>query len=168
VRRPVVIAVDHGGAERMRELWHDLNTFLAFVRGDVLPTVERALGLTPDPTGYFVGGASMGGLASLAALARHPSWIRGAMAMSPSCWFVPKEIRRELALARFEGGSRIYLDVGHRESDRMVLEAERVAGRLARRLPDKQFMWRPDRRGAHREIDWRRRLPKALRFLFRR
>jgi hypothetical protein len=32
---------------------------------------------------------------------------------------------------------------------------------------DDRLMFRPDSRGAHNEASWRRRLPKALRFLYR-
>lgn len=30
----------------------------------------------------------------------------------------------------------------------------------------RQLLWRPDQRGSHNERAWRRRLPKALRFLY--
>ena len=50
----------------------------------------------------------------------------------------------------------------------MVHEAQQVASILEERLDASRLMWRPDRRGKHREPDWKRRLPKALRFLLRR
>lgn len=166
VRRPVIVAVDHGHAQRIRELWEELDPFLAFVRGEVVPRVEQQLGLRFDPGARVIGGASMGGLASLAAIARHPDWLQGAMAMSPSAWFVEGAIRSELAHAPLPRAARLYVDVGYRESQAMVRESERVARLLARRVGDERLMWRPDRRGKHREQDWGRRLPKALRFLF--
>lgn len=150
----------------MRELWHDLDAFLAFVRHGVLPEVEHRLGARASRR--FVGGASMGGLASLAAIARHPTWFDGAMAMSPSAWFVEGAITRELAHAPLAPHAKLYVDVGHRESEKMVRESQRVARLLAARVEPHRLMWRPDRRGKHREIDWRRRLPKALKFLFRK
>jgi hypothetical protein len=52
----------------------------------------------------------------------------------------------------------------------MVREAHRAASILEQtlRAPSAQRLFRPDRRGKHREPDWRRRLPKAMRFAFRR
>jgi predicted alpha/beta superfamily hydrolase len=88
--------------------------------------------------------------------------------MSPSAWVVPGELHQTLRHARLHAGTRIYLDVGERESERMVREARHVAHWLERHLPASHRMWRPDKRGKHREADWRRRLPKALRFMFRR
>ncbi len=167
IRRPVLVAIDHGGVERTRELWQDLDSLLRFVTAHVLPEVEDRLRLRFDPRARVIGGSSLGGLASLAALARHPEVFSGAMAMSPSAWFAP-EIVPELHRARLPGAARVYVDVGHRESDAMVRGAAHVPKVLATRLDPSRLMWRPDRRGKHREGDWRRRLPKALRFLFRR
>lgn len=168
IRRPVIVAVDHGGLGRMRELWGELDAFLHFVMVEALPEAERQLGTTFDPTMRVIGGASMGGLASLGAIARHPHFFRGALAMSPSAWVVPAEIHRDLQRARLTQATRIYVDVGERESERMVREAKEVAQHLEARLSSTQRMWRPDKRGKHRESDWQRRLPKALRFLFRK
>jgi enterochelin esterase-like enzyme len=168
IRRPVLIAVDHGEHHRIRELWDALDPLLAFVIEQVLPHAETCAGRSFDPTSSVIGGASMGGLASLAALARHPHRFRGALAMSPSAWLAPGSISRELRHAKLAGGARAYVDVGHRESEGMVHHAAAVSQVLEARLGPEQVMWRPDRRGQHRERDWRRRLPKALRFLFRR
>ena len=35
-------------------------------------------------------------------------------------------------------------------------------------VPDDRLMWRADPRGTHSEAAWRRRLPAALRFMYRR
>ncbi len=168
VRRPILIAVDHGGKERMRELWKDLDALLRFVTSHVLPEAEHRLRVRFDPRARVIGGSSMGGLASLAALARRPDVFAGAIAMSPSAWIAPEAITEELRHAQLEPHVRAYVDVGYRESAAMVREAMRVARVLAARLDPARRMWRPDQRGKHRESDWRRRLPKALRFLFHR
>jgi enterochelin esterase-like enzyme len=168
VRRPVVVAIDHGHERRIHELWEDLDAMLHFVRERAVPEAEHRVQVHFDPLVRVIGGASMGGLASLAALARHRDWLAGAIAMSPSAWVAPQRIGHELVHARFHDATRIYVDVGRRESAQMVRESERLASLLAHRLPAGQLLWRPDRAGRHRERDWRRRLPKALRFAFRK
>ena len=35
----------------------------------------------------------------------------------------------------------------------------------ARAYGQDRLMWRPDSKGTHSEVHWRRRLPKALRFI---
>lgn len=167
IRRPVLVAVDHGGVHRLRELWKDLDLLLALVER-ALPIAEKRTGLRFDPAARVIGGSSLGGLASLAALARHPGFFSGAMAMSPSAWYAHERIVRELAHAELAAPVRVYIDVGLQESVQMVRAARHVAALLALRLDAARLMWRPDRRGKHRERDWKRRLPKALRFLFRR
>src|SRR5262245_45147840 len=62
VRRPLVVGVDHGGTERIRELWQDLDPFLSFVQGEVLPAVRARWEIDAARTG--IGGSSMGGLAA--------------------------------------------------------------------------------------------------------
>jgi len=168
VRRPVLVAIDHGGHRRIRELWEELDPLLHFVVREAIPAAQDHVHLAFDEGAAVIGGASMGGLASLAALARHPHVFRGAMAMSPSAWVAPHHIGPELSRARFAPSSRVYVDVGLRESERMVREARRAAEIVARRLPASHRMWRPDRRGKHDEKSWRRRLPRALWFLLRR
>jgi hypothetical protein len=61
------------------------------------------------------------------------------------------------------------VDAGARERGRMLADATTLAALLARSgLGADRLLWRPDARGVHHERSWRRRLPKALRFLFRR
>lgn len=168
VRHPVIVAVDHGYARRIDELWHHVDPFLRFVVHDVLPAAEHHARLRFDPSARVIGGSSLGGLASLLALARHPHVFRGAIAMSPSMWVAPRTFLHELRHAHYATGTRAYVDVGYRESPAMIRCARAVPQVLAAKLPAAQLLWRPDRRGRHREKDWRRRLPKALRFAFHR
>ena len=168
VRRPVIVAVDHGYARRIDELWHHVDPFLRFVTHEVLPAAEHHARRRFDPEARVIGGSSLGGLASQLALARHPRIFRGAIAMSPSMWVSPRAFLHELRHAHYVPGTRAYVDVGYRESPAMIRCARAVPDVLAARLPPAQILWRPDRRGRHREKDWRRRLPKALRFAFHR
>jgi len=66
--------------------------------------------------------------------------------------------------------SRIYLDCGRYENDgQMLADAAELAERLRRRgYTRRQLWWRPDARGHHHEAAWRRRLPRALRFMYRK
>jgi hypothetical protein len=51
----------------------------------------------------------------------------------------------------------------------MIKHAREMAEHLETRGwgTGEKLMWRPDAKGTHSERHWRRRLPKALRFLFR-
>lgn len=163
-RAPIVVAVENGGHRRVREMGVRARDFAHAVARELLPLVAGRFPLD-GPEHRAVGGASLGGLAALHAWFDHPDAFGAAMAMSPSLWFAEGELLREIEAGRPVPGGRLYVDAGARERGRMFADAERLAAVLAPLVAD--LRWRPDRRGTHHERHWRRRLPGALRFLFR-
>jgi predicted alpha/beta superfamily hydrolase len=174
---PVVVGIDHGHERRIHELSpfpHGgepgrLDRFLAWITGSLMPELQKELGIVEGPIGAVAGGSSMGGLASLYAHFRHPEAFGGALAMSPSVWIAGHTILDWIAAQPAPPVSRIYLDCGAREGrGTLLLLAARLAADLAERGYDAdRLMWRPDARGGHNEASWRRRLPKAIRFMYR-
>lgn len=173
---PIVVAIDHGGDARIDELapFHDgkrggkLPRLIDAVVGELIPHVETRFELTGR---HFIGGASLGGLASLYAHLLHPAVFAGALAMSPSLWFARARVAALLHGPPRPAQSRIYLDCGGRE-DGMWPPIATFAQRLRKRgwtdtpaRTEHQLMLRFDARGEHNEEAWRRRFPKALRFL---
>ena len=112
----------------------------------------------------------MGALISLYALLRHPEVFGGALAMSPSLWFGGGALMKMAQERPLEQGARVYLDLGEREMGPFGLFLVKGLGdALAARGPDRgQVCVRVDPKGRHNEADWRRRLPRALRFLLGR
>lgn len=174
---PIVVGIDHGGVARIDELGPfdtggqggSTDRLLAFMTSRLIPTLAERFAIIPGPLGAVIGGSSMGGLAAMYAHHRYPDVFGGALCMSPSFWFADAAIIDFVAHAPRPPISRIYLDCGVREgSGRMLPPIAEVEALLRRRgYVDEQLMWRPDARGAHSERHWRRRLPKALRFMFR-
>jgi predicted alpha/beta superfamily hydrolase len=174
---PFIVAIDHGGTERIDELGPfrmgdkggKTDALLDWMVGTLMPSLHaRFPTMRKGAVGAVVGGSSMGGLAALYAHLARPEAFGGALCLSPSFWFGGGEILRWAERRPHPSISRVYLDCGTREGGgRMVVLVERMAALLgARGYGPKQLMWRPDRRGAHAETHWRRRLPKALRFMF--
>ena len=92
------------------------------------------------------------------------------MAMSPSLWFTRMTFAAFARAQPTPTHSRIYLDLGVREGNgRMLPIVDGFAHELRARgwadHGDRRLMMRPDARGRHNEASWRRRFPKALRFL---
>ncbi len=174
---PVVVGIDHGGPERLRELspfplgerTGQLDLLLDWLTGSLVPRLGSALPLVAGPVGAVVGGSSLGGLAAFYAHFRHPEAFGGALSMSPSFWLADGEILRWTAAQPDPDVSRVYLDCGVREGRGSVLPlVAALAAHLAERGWDHDhLMFRPDMKGAHNERSWRRRLPKALRFFYR-
>ena len=174
---PVVVGIDHGNEKRIHELSPYpyggepgvLDLLLAWMTGTLMPVLRRELGIVEGPVGAVVGGSSMGGLASLYAHFSHPEAFGGALVMSPSVWVAEHAIIEWIAAQPAPPVSRIYLDCGAREGKGMLLP---LVARLAVELADRGYdadrlLWRPDTRGGHNEASWRRRLPKAIRFMYR-
>lgn len=175
-RAPIVLAIEHGGAARIEELapWPSprgggrLDALLDWVIGALLPLAHHRFGAAHGPEHTAIGGSSMGGLAALYAHFRRPEAFGGALAMSPSLWFGGGKLLDLVASTSRPWTSRIYLDAGEKEG-MMLAHARRLADHLrhAKGYDERALRFRVDKRGRHRELDWRRRAPAALRFLFR-
>ena len=174
---PVVVGIDHGGEQRVLELSPfpfegeepKIDLFLLWVTGSLMPALNAELKLIPGPLGAVAGGSSMGGLAAFYAHLRHPEAFGGALVMSPSFWVATNKILEWVVDQPTPEVSRIYLDCGAREGrgTLMPIVAAMAAHLASRGYEDDRLMWRPDAKGGHNEASWRRRLPKALRFLYR-
>jgi predicted alpha/beta superfamily hydrolase len=187
VMRPIVVGIPHGGEKRLSELsaWPISPTgekapkekmfpagaeaFVGWVIGTVMPAVRARFAIPETPLAAVVGGSSMGGLASIWAHFRHPEVFGGALAMSPSLWVAQRAIFPYLEHRPTPQFSRIYLDCGALEGrGRMIGLARDLATKLEQRgYDDDRLLFVPDPRGTHEEAAWARRLPRALRFMFR-
>jgi predicted alpha/beta superfamily hydrolase len=175
---PAIVGIDHGGEKRIDELspWPGphgggrADELLAWLVNELIPRLGSELGLATGPRNVAIGGSSMGGLCALYAHFRHPETFGGALCMSPSLWLGGQKIFQFIASQPTPWTSRIYLDAGALEAGGGVLRlAERMAQHLAERgYGSGALHFRADPKGGHREPDWRRRAPQALRFLFRR
>jgi enterochelin esterase-like enzyme len=174
---PVILAVDHGGAQRIDELTPFADggkggraeAFCGWIAHALLPLARRSLALRDDPGSTVIGGSSLGGLAAFYCHFRYPEVFGGALCMSPSFWFGRRTILEWAEHQPIPWTSRVYIDCGQREGRGMMMQqAKRMSDLLAQRgYGADRLMWRPDARGTHSERAWRRRLPKALRFFFR-
>lgn len=175
--RPAIVGINHGGESRLDGLGPfptpqgggKTDNLLTWAGETLLPMLKEHFDLMGGPLGTVVGGSSMGGLAALYAHFKRPDLFGGALAMSPSLWFGREQVFAFLTSQPTPSPSRIYLDWGAREGRDMNDPAEAMAENLkSRGYAEKQLMIRRDAKGRHSENDWRRRLPKALRFMFRR
>ena len=86
----IVVAADHGGADRNDEYGWTLaaggrmETFMAFQTQTVQPTAEALLRI--DPARRYVAGSSLGGLVSMRLALAYPGTYAGAAAISGAFW----------------------------------------------------------------------------------
>lgn len=174
---PVVVGIHHG-PHRAEELtpWpveeHQRaygEALLDWTVGRLAEMVAEDVRILAGPEHTAIGGSSLGGLLALYGFFRHNEVFGQAMCMSPSLWVAEGKVFEYVAKARCGGDPRIYLDCGAREAEGIVIEhAQWMADLLERKgfVPGYHFMWRPDPHGAHNERHWRRRVPRALRYLY--
>lgn len=120
----------------------------------------------PEQTG--LGGSSLGGLVTLYLGLKNPRFFSRLMVMSPSVWWDQSMILRVVKGLKAKPSTRIWLDVGTKES--------KYAPGQARALRDELIAqgWRLDsdlkflqvKGGRHNESDWGQRVEPALKFLF--
>lgn len=172
VPQPLVVAIEHGHAARISELSpftfreHQgmLHAFLSWVTSWLLPHLRRHNAVSHDPRKITIGGSSMGGLAALFAGLTEPQHFGGVIAMSPSIWIDHGAMVRFASERSVPHDRRFYLDAGVREG--RLVGAVSHLGEILRARGASPLLVRIDKRGGHREADWRRRLPNALRMHF--
>jgi len=175
---PLVVAIPHGGPTRMEELtpWRIEgrggrgDAFLDWVAGALVPRVRSRYRVPEGALGMVLGGTSWGGLMAIHGHFRFPELFGGALSLSPSCWVRKFAIFDDLRRRPVPTFSRIYLDCGGLEAEgRMLPPARALAQELkVRGYPEAQLRWVEDPEADHTELEWRKRLPAALRFMFRR
>jgi predicted alpha/beta superfamily hydrolase len=126
----------------------------------------RVVDGAPAPLG--VGGSSFGAYASLYAWALHPDRFTRVLAMSPALWVRRERVFGAVARAVPAPGTRVWIDVGGRESERFQREYERGYEEIRALLEQRgcRVGGYRDPEAVHHETAWATRLPHALRFLF--
>lgn len=171
---PIVIGIDHGGVDRIHELCPypgrntrgQLDRLLDWLTGSLLPRLRGPFDLRAPARQRIIGGSSLGGLAALYAHHRHPELFGGVLGLSPSLWAGGERLTEWIARVPRPAVSRIYLDIGRHEGAGMREATKRMVQLLAAKGYSRLTLrHREDPRGFHRERDWRRRAPSALRFL---
>lgn len=177
--KPLVVAIPNAGPTRADELlpwwtegWGGGSgaRFLDWLVNGLMPAVARARPVVPGPVGTAIAGASWGGVFAFYAHFVRPDVFGGALCLSPAFWVGQFAMFGELEWRANPMISRIYIDCGAHEAEgRMLAAARGMAEKLwARGYREDQFWFRPDPEGHHTEHHWRKRLPEALRFMYRR
>lgn len=145
-----------GGAPRYAQyLVHELK-----------PEIDRRYRTLADRAHTAVGGSSLGGLVSMWLVVHQPETFGAALVVSPSVWWADQAI---LDLVRQQpwptglAAPRLWLDVGHREGERMVSGARALRAALQSRGWGVHYLEQPD--GGHDELSWAARFEPMLRWL---
>lgn len=129
----IVIGIEHGGENRIRELTPfsnpkygggEADSYLDFLVTTLKPYTDKIYRTKPDAEDTTIWGSSLGGLVSYYALLKYPEVFRKAGVFSPAFWF-NKEI---FALAEKSGKikGKIYFMAGDSEDEDMVPDLDTI------------------------------------------
>lgn len=171
---PLVVAgIDHAGDGRIDEFTPTPGDRSAgggaarygrFVMEDLLPHLAREYNVRTTAEGLAMGGASLGGLITLAIAGQYPARLRRLLVMSPSVWWDDRVILRRIRRSGLTPPPRVWLDIGRQEGRRALTDTRALRGVLADRTSALRYV--EDPAGDHSERSWARRLPAALEWLY--
>lgn len=177
----IIVGIYNTGDRRLAEYTHERDwqrgggeaaKYGRLLTEDLMPWITRQYRVRTDRASTGLGGSSLGGLVTLYLGLRHAHHFGKLAVLSPSVWWNHKSILgyvNERAPQIWER-PRMWLDVGEREGQRTLRDAEQLARRLKANSwvagDTLHFERVPD--GMHDEESWARRVKPMLRFLFPR
>lgn len=171
----IVVAIDHGGRERINEFlpydsqkWGDGlgRDYARFLTETLKPYMDEKFRTLPDRAHTGIGGSSMGGLISIYAGIMFPAVYSKFLIFSPSLWVTPHIYSESLQFAA-SPDTKIYLYAGGKEGAGMVANAKRFKQVAERYCPNRELLrLEIDPEGRHTESRWGVEFPKATEWLF--
>ncbi len=173
----IVIAIDHGGEDRITEYLPYFNPkigkgqgllYLKFMEETLLPYVNKRFRTKPEREHTGMGGSSMGGLISLFAGLNHQQTFSRLMIFSPSLWIAPK-IFQQARNFNPEIPVHLYFYAGGRESANHLPNLLRFKNILLGNNKDYENIHvhvSLNSDGTHSEYYWRQEFSKAVHWLY--
>lgn len=134
----IIIGIDHGNADRIKEYtpfynsnypsaWGDSTS--QFICNNLIPYINSNFRTLAGREYTFIGGSSLGGLMSYYTWLKYPEYFSGALIFSPAFWINPA-IFSYAVPNTLHKNSKIYLYAGTAESSNLVNEVNLVEKRL--------------------------------------
>jgi predicted alpha/beta superfamily hydrolase len=173
----IVIAIDHGEKDRIKEYTPFLDTkfgagdgkkYVRFVTDRLKPYVDKNFRTLSDREHTGIGGSSMGGLISIYSGLIYPEVYGKMMIFSPSLWVVPN-IHFEFIDFYNPWQTKLYLYAGGKESENHLKNVKKLQSALSKRngksdTIDLRMVIDPV--GEHKEYYWAQQFPQAVEWLF--
>ena len=173
---PMVIAgVDHGEEDRLVEMtptegdhpgagkaWR----YGRFIVEELVPYLQVKYDVEAGDGRLAMGGASLGGLVTLAIAQQYPARFGRLFMMSPSLWWDAGAMLTRAKRQPLVPDTRVWLDAGLQEGRQTAANVRRLRRILTDQLDAGNVAGTEDPDGDHSEDAWQRRLPQALTWLF--
>jgi predicted alpha/beta superfamily hydrolase len=135
---------------------------------ELKPFIDAEYRTLPGAENCGLGGSSLGGLVTLYLGLQYPSVFSRLAVMSPSVWWRNRTILKTVATLGKKPASRIWLDMGTKESTRGLAEARLLRDGLIKKgwQLGADLAYCEAEGGEHTESAWAERAGPMLRFLF--
>ena len=173
----IIIAIDHGERERLKEYTPTHSTklgvglgkqYVQFLSETLKPYIDKKFRTLQEREYTGIGGSSMGGLISMYAALKYPEVYSKLMIFSPSLWVDTNiAVRADEYFAQFS--SKIYIYGGEKESPTMIPHIKQFKSALEKNRIDESniiFKLSVDPEGQHNEQRWGIEFPRAIEWLF--
>lgn len=174
----IIIAIDHGGTERVGEFLPPVNNrklgksvgrkYVRFVAQTLKKHVDEQFRTLIDRHHTGMGGSSMGGLITIYAALMYPSVFGRLMIFSPSLWAMRNVAFNTIKFFQ-PNPTKIYAYAGGLEGANMVPNIDHFQQSIKNQGFDEskvQFKKSIDPHGLHNERRWGEEFPKAVEWLF--
>lgn len=174
----IVIAVEHGSEDRIREYIFDNDhvangsegkKYIRFLTDTLKPYVDLQYRTKKDRENTGIGGSSLGALISIYSGFLYPEVYSKLLIFSPSLWIEPDNNFPMMSFRNpFE--TKIYLYGGEKEGAKMVKRIAHFEKYLNKWQQENRFHFEvrtninPD--GTHNEYYWSQEFPRAVEWLF--
>jgi predicted alpha/beta superfamily hydrolase len=173
----IVVAVDHGGAERINEFLPVKHTrlgtdegkkYVRFMAETLKPYIDTHFRTLADRANTGIGGSSLGGLITLFAGLMYPKHFGKLMIFSPSLW-VTRNVPFDTIQFFQPIPTKIYVYAGGKEGNSMIPNVKNFRDSLKTQGFDSSaihFKMSIDPNGEHSEMRWGQEFPRAVEWLF--
>jgi len=171
----IVVAIDHGGKERINEFspydsqkWGEGlgRDYAKFLTETLKPYIDDKFRTLTGREHTGIGGSSMGGLISIYAGIMFPETYSRFLIFSPSLWITPNVYNEPFRFSSFPE-TKIYLYAGGKEGAGMLHNSNRFKEVMEKRSQNRvQLRLEIDPQGHHNEGRWGQEFPKATEWLF--
>jgi enterochelin esterase-like enzyme len=179
----IIVGIDNAQKERPREYlpyrsFHPPvmrpqgKRYPDFLLQEVMPFLYRHYRIARGPENTGLGGSSLGAIISLYTAMDRPGVFGRLLLESPSLFISNRQLLKSSRAFR-QWPERIFIGIGTREAesedgDQQAVEHVRELEHVIRRagLKDDRLLVEIEEGATHNEIEWAKRFPEALTFLF--
>lgn len=174
----IVIAVEHGGEDRIKEYIFknpklseeaEGKKYIRFITDTLKPFVDSKYRTLKDRENTGIGGSSLGALISIYGALLYPEVYSKLLLFSPSLWVEPNN-NYPLVSFQHQFRTKVYLYGGQKEGEEMVKRVHAFEKTLKlwekQKLFDFKIRTVINDEGEHQEFYWSQEFPQAVEWLY--